>query len=105
MAEKKWISDELRMKILDAIIYACFGFILVWAILKAAGVFNTPIWLELAPIATGSMGAMFLVYRFGFAFGNLTGDVNHLKEDVKEIKHELKDFRKDYDYHIVKHHT
>lgn len=105
MAEKKWISDELRMKILDVIMYSCLFSILLWAILKATGVFSTPLWLELAPVIAGTIAALVAVYKFGFAFGVLTGDVNHLKEDVKEIRHDLKDFRKDYDYHIVKHHA
>lgn len=99
--QKKWISDELRMKILDIMIYFCIFSVMLWFILKAFGVFSTPIWLELVPVLTGGIGALIVVYKFGYAFGSIVADVKHLKKDMIDVKAELKDFRRNYDKHIV----
>ena len=91
-----FISERTRDIIVDILIYTCFISIIIWAILKALGVFNTPVWVEIMPMVWGSFGALLVVFKFGNAFGVLKQDVVHLKldsvqlkQDMKEVKHGL----------------
>ena len=60
----------------------------------------------------GAAGAVALIYRFGQSMGEIKTDIKYMKKDVfflkkdmVEVKTELKDFRKDYDFHIAQHHS
>ena len=63
--------------------------ILVWALLKATGVINTPIWIEMIPYASAAIAALAFVYKAGKLvnrFEVIEGDVHALKDGFSEIK-------------------
>ena len=65
----------MNLKILEYLIYALLGALVLWAILKAVGIINTPAFIESIPqfITAGVISLMF----------------HYLREDIKELRERL----------------
>ncbi len=86
-------------------------FLVVWFMLKAIGIINTPLWIRLLP----SLGAIvviltfcgnigFIFFKGGRFFQRLLFRLTVLEQDMAVVKQELKDFRQEYKEHLVKYH-
>ena len=56
--------------------------IIIWAILKAIGVFQSPAYIEMIPVFSAAV-----------ALGSIIATVTNVKEDVGELKIEVRDIR------------
>jgi hypothetical protein len=68
----------IYMDKLSLIFYICIASIIVWALLKAFGVFNTPVLVEMFPMIAGSVAA-------GVGFGKLATTLQHMEKRLKKI--------------------
>ena len=64
-----------RMSFWDVLAWIALLIIIVWLVLKTAGIINTPLWLEYVPIYTA-------VYIAGWAMHKL----DSVADDVKDLK-------------------
>ena len=46
--------------------------ILIWALLKAIGIINTPVWIEMIPYFGGGLSIVSIAYKFGKIMNGLT---------------------------------
>lgn len=67
----------------DLLFWSSMGVIVVWMILKAIGVINTPMFVQLIPYAGGI-----------FAFGVFFQMMREFKNEIKSIKEDTKELRK-----------
>jgi hypothetical protein len=82
---EKYLSDECVMIGMDKyniIVYGCLGSIILWAILKALGVFNTPVIIEVFPLIAGAVAA-------GIGFGKFGTTLKHIDSRTKRIVKEI----------------
>jgi len=99
---KKFIKNETvksfmkHYKIWDILAYAVLAGILLWLILKATGVINTPVLIEYSPF----FGA---VYLAGWAMNKLdrtTKDVDVMKQDLKALEKNVNSI--EIDFNIIR---
>lgn len=81
--KKQTINLMNKDKIYDLIFWTSMIVILVWIILKAVGIINTPVVIQLIPYAGGI-----------FAFGVFFQVIKDLKDQMKEVKDDLKQINK-----------
>ncbi len=72
-----------KQKIYDFVFWTSMSVVAVWIVLKAVGVINTPIIVQLIPYAGGI-----------FAFGAFFQLIKEVKNQVKEIKDDLGEVKK-----------
>ena len=111
---KKLSKEELKFLIIQIIVYLGLFYILVFLILKAAGIIKTPLWIDLSPAIAAVIAIIvfiFGVFDFFFSLKNLPkrfdklcrrvdrialglttveGDVKYLKKDLHELKADFK---------------
>lgn len=83
---------DLGDKIASVVGYLGGLTILVWALLKATGVINTPIWVEMIPYASASIALLVFVYQAGKLvnrFEVIEYDVHALKNDFSGLKEDV----------------
>ncbi len=69
-------------KIYDLLFWSSMGVIIIWMILKATGVINTPVFVQLIPYAGG-------IFAFGVFFEmmrDFKNEIKSIKEDTKELR-------------------
>ncbi len=69
------MNKELKDKILYISGWVALGIVTLWLILKAVGIIQTPVWIQMIPYA----GAIFWA-------GVTYQQFNSIKEDVKSLK-------------------
>ena len=77
------------MSFWDALAWIALGIIIIWLILKTAGIINSPLWLEYVPIYTA-------VYIAGWAMHKLdttVNDMGELKKFAKETVNEINNIK------------
>jgi hypothetical protein len=82
--EQSW-----RGKIYGAIFWASLVIILLWYILKSTGVIQTPLWLELLPVAVAVFGAGAVFQEMRSDIKILKFRVTHLEKDVHYVKAQI----------------
>ena len=71
-----------KYKMYEIIFWISMSTVLVWMILKGVGIINTPVFVQLIPYAGG-------VFAFGVFFQMVKG----LKDEVKEVKVDVRDLK------------
>src|SRR3989344_5715032 len=77
--------------IYDWIFWVSIAVIVIWMILKAAGIIDSPVWQELLPFA----GAVAAIAAYFQKTGASFQKVDHIVQDLHEFKTEMRDFRKE----------
>jgi hypothetical protein len=92
--------ERIINRVLDFIIYGSFLTVVIWGILKGAGVINTPDIIQQIPIITGGLGLLGFAYKVGrfvehveqrfrqheLKFNHLDKDVELIRSDVSFVK-------------------
>jgi hypothetical protein len=81
--EKEIESERKKIKrkylIHDIIIYGSLVIILIWALLKAFGIINSPTFIEMIPVITGIICALAVLLKFGSTQGDIQTNITWLK--------------------------
>ncbi|MBI4144809.1 hypothetical protein HY493_01225 [Candidatus Woesearchaeota archaeon] len=72
-------QQEFRSRIYGAIYWTSLAAILLWYVLKSAGIIQTPLWIELLPIA-------FAVFGAGAVLQEMRSDIRTLKEKTRSLE-------------------
>ncbi len=82
-----------RFELSELLIWLGFAIIMLWIIAKIAGWISSPVWVDMIP----TFGVAVTICGLGVGVGKtlhkldvVIGDVEKLKDDVVEIKDELK---------------
>ena len=99
-----------RIELADAVGYLGTAMILGWALLKAAGVIHSPIWVEMIPFVGAGLGVGGILFKAGTLFEKLervirdverlTGKVEPMPDNLREVDYSLIKFEKKLDYHV-----
>lgn len=84
---------EFWSRIYTTIFWTSLALIFLWYILKSIGVIQTPLWIEMLPVAIAIFGA-------GAFFKQITTDIKNLKLDVSILKDKTNHLESDM--HFVK---
>ena len=85
-----------KIDIKDFLFYLSLVVIVIWFILKSAGVFNTPLIVEIIPIVSAAFGAGVFYNKINSSLGKIGGlekafwmmktDIIKIKKDVEHIE-------------------
>jgi hypothetical protein len=80
-------AKEIKREFLayDIVIYGSIALLLLWCVLKAVGVINTPEYLKLLPVFFGAVAFTGTVLKSGRTFGYMQSDINWLKKGFSKI--------------------
>ena len=80
-------AKEMKREFLayDIVIYGSIALLLLWCLLKAVGVINTPEYQKLLPIFFGAVAFAGTVLKSGKTFGYMQSDINWLKRGFTKI--------------------
>lgn len=81
------MESKAFQKVADFLLYAGATTILVWAVLKAIHVIQSPVWVEMIPYMGGAISILALAYKAG----NIVNKIDGLDNDI----HELRGIKKD----------
>ncbi len=87
---------EFRSQVYGIIGWTCLAIILIWYILKSVGVIQTPLWLELMPVAAGIFAGGAFVQKICSAIAEMKKEiilvkvrVTHLEKDMHFVKAQI----------------
>ncbi len=76
------MENKAVQKIVDFLLYAGAAAILIWAVLKAIHVIQSPVWVEMIPYIGGAISILALAYKAG----NIVNKIDELDYDIRELK-------------------
>ena len=80
---------KVNTVVYDWIFWISIGVIVAWMILKVVGVFHSPVWQEMLPIA----GGVAAVIAYSQKTGRYLERIDHIDKNLTEFKLEMHDFR------------
>ena len=103
---------KIPVKVYDWIYWISIVVVLLWMVLKATGVINSPVWQELLPFAGGVVAVIAYFQKVGRSLQKIEHMDSDLREfkaeikaDLRDFKFEFKDFRKEVTGELHQHNT
>jgi hypothetical protein len=89
MRELTLKQQKLRNSIYSFIYWASLIGILLWYILKSTGIIQTPLWIELSPVAIAVFGAGAVVQQMRSDIFSLKGGFVKLQRNMEHVQQGL----------------